>query len=39
MGLGKRGRLRADASLETELVRLPREALPGRAGGREAALM
>lgn len=32
-GLGKPGRLRAEESLETELVRLPREVLSGRAVG------
>lgn len=38
-GLGNRGRVRVDVSLETELVRLPEETLLGRAGRRGAVLM
>lgn len=38
-GLGKQGRVRADVRLEAELVRLPREAPSGRAGGRGAVLV
>lgn len=35
-GLGKPRRLRVEESLETELVRLPREALSGRVVGTAA---